>query len=107
MTVLHKSEVLNLSEMVDYQTGAVISRQISKNEAGNITLFAFDQGQELSEHTSPFDAFVQVLEGQIELRVSGVDYLLGPAQAILMPGGEPHALRAKTQFKMLLTMLRA
>ena len=107
MTATPPAEVLDLSEMVAYQEGAVVSRQVTKGEGGNLTLFAFDRGQELSEHTTPFDAFVQVLEGQVEIRISGKSYLLGPGQVILMPAGEPHALSARSQFKMLLTMFRA
>jgi len=106
MSTPAKSEVLNMTALVEYQNGSVVSRQISKAEAGNVTLFAFDQGQELSEHTAPFDALVHVLEGRVEVRLAGTPYDLEAGQAILMPANVPHALRAETRFKMLLTMIR-
>jgi quercetin dioxygenase-like cupin family protein len=84
----------------------VVSRQITKEDAGNITLFAFDQGQELSEHTAPFDALVHVLDGEVEVRISGRRFDLKTGDAIIMPANEPHALLAITKFKMLLTMIR-
>jgi quercetin dioxygenase-like cupin family protein len=102
-----KSQVLKLAELVSYQEGSVVSRQITKADAGNVTLFAFDAGQELSEHTAPFDALAQILEGEVEIRVSGKPYLLNAGQVIIMPANEPHAVKAKTKFKMLLTMIRA
>jgi quercetin dioxygenase-like cupin family protein len=106
MSTSAKPEVLNMTALVEYQNGSVVSRQISKTEAGNVTLFAFDQGQELSEHTAPFDALVHVLEGRVEVRLAGTPYNLEAGQAILMPANVPHALRAETRFKMLLTMIR-
>jgi quercetin dioxygenase-like cupin family protein len=102
-----KSEILKLAEMAAYQDGSVVSRQITKEDAGNVTLFAFDDGQELSEHKAPFDALVQVLDGQVEVRISGKPYTLSAGEAIVMPANEPHALKALTRFKMLLTMIRA
>lgn len=84
----------------------MVSRQITKEDAGNITLFAFDQGQELSEHTAPFDAFAHVLDGEVEVRISGKPFHLKTGDAIIMPANEPHALTAITKFKMLLTMIR-
>ena len=77
-----------------------------KARAGNVTLFAFDAGQELSEHTAPYDALVHILDGEAEVRISGVSYSLAAGDAILMPANEPHALKATKQFKMLLTMVR-
>lgn len=96
-----------MTDLVSYQDGSVVSRQITKAEGGNVTLFAFDAGQELSEHTAPFDALVHVLEGEAEVRISGQPTLLAAGQAIIMPASEPHALRATQKFKMLLTMIRA
>jgi quercetin dioxygenase-like cupin family protein len=93
--------------MVNYQAGAIVSRQITKSEGGNVTLFAFDKGQELSEHTAPFDALVQVLEGQAQIRISGKEYHLNAGEAIIMPANDPHALKAIEPFKMLLTMIKA
>ncbi len=107
MTTAPKSEILKLADMVGYQDAAVVSRQITKTEAGNVTLFAFDEGQALSEHTAPFDALVHVLEGKVQVVISGTPFDLQGGDAILMPANEPHALRAVSKFKMLLTMIRA
>jgi len=107
MSTAPKAEILNLVEMVSYQTGSVVSRQITKTDAGNVTLFAFDAGQELSEHTAPFDALVHVVEGEAEIIISGKSFPLKAGEAIIMPADEPHAVKATTQFKMLLTMIRA
>ena len=107
MSTAPKAEILNLAEMVSYQTGSVVSRQITKAEAGNVTLFAFDAGQELSEHTAPFDALVHVVDGEAEIIISGKSFSLKSGDAIVMPADEPHAVKATGQFKMLLTMIRA
>jgi quercetin dioxygenase-like cupin family protein len=101
------SQVLQLVEMAGYQEGAVVSRQITKADAGNVTLFAFDKDQGLSEHTAPFDALVHVLEGEAEVTISGQPYILRAGDAIVMPANQPHALKALERFKMLLTMIRA
>jgi quercetin dioxygenase-like cupin family protein len=106
MSTAPKSEILHMAGLVAYQEGSVVSRQITKAEAGNVTLFAFDKAQELSEHTAPFDALVHVLEGEAEIRISGQAYQLNAGDAIIMPADEPHAVRALTAFKMLLTMIR-
>ena len=107
MSVAPKSQILKLVEMVSYQEGSVVSRQITKADAGNVTLFAFDEGQELSEHTAPFDALLHLLEGQAEIRISGQPYDLSAGEAIILPANAPHAVKAKTRFKMLLTMIRS
>ena len=107
MSTAPKSEVLKLSGLVEYQTGAVVSRQITKAEGGNVTLFAFDEGQELSEHTAPFDALVHVLEGEAEIKISGTPSILKADEAIIMPANHPHAVKAVKKFKMLLTMIKA
>jgi quercetin dioxygenase-like cupin family protein len=107
MTTTPASQVLPIADLIAYQDGAVVSRQIVKAEAGNVTLFAFDLGQELSEHTAPFDALVHVLDGEVEVRISGKLNMLKTGDAIVMPANEPHALKALTKFKMLLTMIRA
>ncbi len=107
MSTAPKSQVLELSRLVDYQEGAVVSRQITKSETGNVTLFAFDADQELSEHTAPYDALVEILEGEALVRISGRDFSLTAGQAIIMPANERHALKAVKKFKMLLTMIRA
>ena len=106
MSTAPKAEILNLAEMVSYQTGSVVSRQITKADAGNVTLFAFDEGQELSEHTAPFDALAHVLEGEAEIIISGKSYHLKAGDVIIMPANQPHAIKAPGQFKMLLTMIR-
>ena len=107
MSTAPKSEILNFTEMVSYQTGSVVSRQITKSDAGNVTLFAFDEGQELSEHTAPFDALVHIVEGEAEIIISGQSFHLKNGEAIIMPADEPHAVKATDQFKMLLTMIKA
>ena len=107
MSTAEKSKALTLNDMIAYQEGAVVSRQITKAEAGNVTLFAFDKDQELSEHTAPFDALVHVVEGEAEIIISGKSFYLKSGDAIVMPANEPHALKATSQFKMLLTMIRA
>lgn len=106
MSTAPKSEILNMADLVAYNDGSVVSRQITKAEAGNVTLFAFDKDQELSEHTAPFDALVHVLDGEVEIRISGNPFHLKTGDAIIMPADEPHAVRALTRFKMLLTMIR-
>jgi quercetin dioxygenase-like cupin family protein len=107
MSTASKSEILALVEMVNYQDAAVVSRQITKADAGNVTLFAFDKDQGLSEHTAPFDALVHILEGEAQVTISGKPYDLNTGDAIIMPASEPHALKAVQRFKMLLTMIRA
>jgi len=106
MSTANKSEILHMADLVAYNEGSVVSRQITKAEAGNVTLFAFDKDQELSEHTAPFDALVHVLDGETEVRISGKPFHLKTGDAIIMPADEPHALKALTRFKMLLTMIR-
>ena len=106
MSTAPKSQTLHLDEMVNYQEGSVVSRQITKAEAGNVTLFAFDAEQGLSEHTAPFDALVHILEGAADVTISGTPYRLQAGDAIIMPANEPHALKAVQRFKMLLTMIR-
>src|SRR5690242_20705465 len=107
MSTAPKAQILALAEMAAYQDGSVVSRQITKAEAGNVTLFAFDAGQELSEHTAPFDALVQVLEGEAEIIIAGQDFHLKSGEAIILPASEPHAVKAALKFKMLLTMIRS
>jgi quercetin dioxygenase-like cupin family protein len=97
----------SLLEMVDYQKDAVVSKTIIEKKTGTVTLFAFGQGQGLSEHTAPFDALVQVLEGEVEIKISGKPVHVKQGQVIVMPANEPHALKAVKQFKMLLTMIRS
>ena len=99
-------QVLDLTELVAYGEGAIVSRTLVENDAGSVTLFAFDADQSLSEHTAPFDALVQVLDGEGEFIIGGKSSQVGEGQLILMPANVPHAVRASRRFKMMLTMLR-
>jgi quercetin dioxygenase-like cupin family protein len=101
------AQAARTAEFVGYQAGAVVSREIVRKPAGNVTLFAFDEGEGLSEHTAPFDALVQVLEGEVEIMISGHAHRLQGGMMILLPAGQAHALKAVTRFKMMLTMIRA
>src|ERR1019366_5019118 len=100
------AEVLRLIDMVNYQEGAVVSRILMKRATGTITLFAFDEGQGLSEHTTPFDAVAQLLEGEAVITISGTPIPAKAGDSVLMPANQPHALKAISRFKMLLTMIR-
>jgi len=101
------AEVATVENMVEYQDSAVVSRTIVSKSAGTITLFAFDQGQALSEHSAPFDALVLVLDGLAEITISGKPFRVGQGQALLMPADEPHAVHARERFKMMLVMIKA
>jgi quercetin dioxygenase-like cupin family protein len=98
---------IDLADLVVYQKNAVVSKTIIDKKTGTVTLFAFDHGQGLSEHTAPFDAMVQVLDGEVEIRISGNPHRLTAGQFIIMPANQPHALKAIAPFKMLLTMIRS
>jgi len=98
--------VFELSQQVEYSEGGIISKQILKNEAGNVTLFSFDRGQGLSEHTAPFDALVQIIDGKAEITIGGTPHTLEEGQIIIMPANVPHAVYAEEQFIMLLTMIK-
>ncbi len=102
-----KAQVLEAVALVNYQAGSIVSREIIKKGGGTVTLFAFDQDQGLSEHTAPFDALVNVLEGTVDVTVSGQTNHLQAGQMIIMPANEPHALKAVSKFKMMLTMIKA
>jgi quercetin dioxygenase-like cupin family protein len=99
--------VVRVIELVNYQEGAVVSRTIVKGATGTVTLFAFDEGQGLSEHTAPFDALAHVLEGEAEITVSGKPLRTTAGESVLMPANQPHSLKALSRFKMLLTMIRS
>lgn len=101
------AQVLDPASLVDYQDGSIVSRTLTKRPGGSITLFAFDAGQELSEHTAPFDALVQILDGEAEITVAGTAHEVAAGRSILMPADVPHAVRAVERFKMLLSMVRA
>jgi quercetin dioxygenase-like cupin family protein len=101
------AQVAKTSALVSYQDDAVVSREIVRKPAGNVTIFAFDQEQGLSEHTAPFDALVQMLEGKMKITISGQSYHVQSGEMILMPGHQPHALMALTRCRMMLTMIRS
>ena len=101
------AQIVRAAELVNYQDGAVVSRVIVKKGTGTITLFAFDEGEALSEHTTPFDALAQVVEGEVEITISGTAYVLQGGEMILLPAEQPHGVKALKRFKMMLTMIRA
>lgn len=108
-----ESQITNLSDqkkemssLVQYQAGSVISREVIKKGTGSVTLFAFDKGQGLSEHTAPFDALVHVLDGTVEIKIADKTHVLHSGEMILMPENVPHALKAIEQFKMLLVLIK-
>ncbi len=102
----NRPEVSVLAEQVKYQDQSVVSKTLIKKPNGSVTFFAFDQGQELSEHTTPYDALVCVLDGEVEIRISGNPYRLEAGEMIVLPANEPHALKAISKYKMMLTMIR-
>ncbi len=98
---------VTLTDLLDYQDDAVVSRTIIDKKTGTLTLFAFDEGQGLSEHTAPFDALVYILDGEAEVTISGNSLQLKEGKVVVMPANEPHALRATKRFKMMLVMIRS
>ena len=102
-----EAEAQNLVQLADYADGAIVSRTLAENTSGTITLFAFDAGQNLSEHTAPFDAFVHILDGKAELIIGGKTVEASAGEIVLMPANVPHAVKAPVKFKMLLTILRS
>ena len=97
----------SLVSLVDYQDDSVVSKEIIKKDKGTVTLFAFDKGQGLIEHSAPFDALVYILDGKAEISISGKPHNLKAGEAIIMPADKPHSLKARERFKMLLTMIKA
>lgn len=104
--LFEKGKVFPLEESVDYTSGGVVSKQVTKSPAGNLTLFSFDEGQGLSEHTAPFDATVQIIDGEAEITIDGTKHIVKKGEFIIMPANLPHALHAAKPFKMLLIMIR-
>ncbi len=98
---------LSLKELVEYQDGSIVSKEVLKKDTGTVTLFAFDQGQGLSEHTAPFDAMVCILDGEAEVIISGQPHRVRENEMIIMPADKPHALKANKRFKMMLVMIRS
>lgn len=99
--------VLKFIDLIDYQDGSVVSRTIIEKTTGTVTLFAFDEGQGLSEHTAPFDALVYLLDGETEIVISGKAFRVKAGEMIIMPANKPHAIRAVKKFKMALVMIRS
>lgn len=102
-----EGQVLDLTELISCQPGAIVSKMLVYKKSGTITLFAFDAGEGLSEHTAPFDAVLQVISGEAEVTIDATVHHLGPGHLIIMPANVPHAVHAKTPFTMLLTMIHA
>jgi len=100
-------QAVDLASLIDYQDQAVVSRTLLKKETGTVTLFAFDAGQELSEHTTPFDALVQVVDGEAEIIIAGESLHPTAGQMVVMPANKPHAVKAPKRFKMMLVMIRS
>jgi quercetin dioxygenase-like cupin family protein len=103
----NENKPYQLAASIQIQSGSVVSKTLVNKSAGTLTLFAFDEGQSLSEHTAPFDAFVEILEGEAEITLGGKPYLLKSGDVLLMPANVPHGLKAVTAYKMLLTMIKA
>lgn len=103
---LNTAEIYNFNEVVSYSEGGIVSKNILKKEKGNISIFAFDKGEGLSEHTAPFDAMVQIIEGKAVITISGKDFQLTAGESIIMPANQPHKLHAPEKYKMILTMIK-
>jgi len=104
---IEASKVNKIMDLVDYQEGSVVSRILINKDSGSVTLFAFDKGQKLSEHTAPFDAFAHILVGKAEIIISGKKFVLEQGDMIIMPANKPHAVNAVERFKMMLTMVKS
>lgn len=104
---LEKGKTFSYDQSIDYSDKAVVSKHILKKETGNISLFAFDKGEGLSEHTAPFDAVVSVIDGRADVQIDGVSHILNAGENIIMPANIPHALHAVERFKMVLTMIKS
>lgn len=101
-----KSKVLYFKDVIEYQEGSIVSKTIIDKPVGTVTVFAFDKGQALSEHSAPFDAMIQVVDGQAEILISGKSYIVKENEMIIMPANDPHAVKALESFKMVLTMIK-
>lgn len=105
--VFEKSKIYSLKEAVNYSEGSIVSKIVERNDSGNITLFAFDSEQNLSEHTAPFDAIIQIIEGEAKISIDGKEQILTEGELIIMPANIPHAVDAQGRFKMMLIMIKA
>jgi quercetin dioxygenase-like cupin family protein len=106
LTPIEPALIMNFTEMIEYSSNGVVSKKILQKPNGNVTLFSFDKDQQLSEHTAPFDAMVQILEGEGEIIINKKSYNLKTGESIIMPANIPHAVNATSKFKMLLTMIK-
>ncbi len=106
MSNFNHSSIINFKNDIEYASNSVVSKRVLEKSTGNISLFAFDKGQKLSEHSAPFDAMVQVMEGQVEILIDKKPYVLNEGETIIMPANIPHAVNAVERFKMLLTMIK-
>ncbi|MCK6143126.1 cupin domain-containing protein [Prevotella intermedia] len=106
MMKFEKGKVFVASELVDYTEGGVVSKELVHSNAGSVTLFSFDAGQGLSQHTAPFDAFIQVVDGEMVLNVEGTDHRIKAGESFIIPSGALHSVKAEQRFKMIITMIR-
>ncbi|MBM6992915.1 MAG: cupin domain-containing protein [Prevotella sp.] len=106
MAKFEKGTTFQANDIIDYAEGGVVSKELVHSAAGSITLFSFDAGQGLSEHTAPFDAFIEVIDGEMELTVSGVKHVIPAGSSFVIPSGAAHAVNAAQRFKMLISMIR-
>lgn len=102
-----KAKALRLTDLISYQKDSIVSREIINKKTGTVTVFAFDKGEALSEHTAPFDALVYIIDGEAKIFISGKPHLVKKGEIIIMPAGKPHALKASKRFKMLLIMIKS
>jgi quercetin dioxygenase-like cupin family protein len=102
-----KEKILNSKDLIEYQKDSIVSKMLINKDVGSVTLFAFDKGQKLSEHTAPFDALVQVLDGETEISISSKNYSLKQGDFIIMPANKPHSVHAVEKLKMMLTMIKS
>ncbi len=107
MSAFEKSKIINFKNEISYAANGIVSKRVLEKPTGNISLFAFDKGQQLSEHTAPYDAMVQVVEGRVEIIIAGESFHMGEGESIIMPADITHAVIATEKFKMLLTMIKA
>ncbi len=106
MATFETAKIFSMENAIEYSSGGVVSKQVIKKQSGNVTLFSFDKDQGLTEHTSPFDAMVHILDGEAEIRIDGHPHHLKKGDCIIMPANHPHALHAIEPFKMVLTMIK-
>ena len=106
MAKVEKGIVFTSNSVIDYAEGGVVSKELVHSNAGSVTLFSFDAGQGLSEHTAPFDAFIQVVDGKMELTVENVKHVISAGESFIIPSGAPHSVNAPERFKMIITMIR-